>query len=174
MMETASKQGIVVGVFEDERDAQDAIRDLKADGFGETHIGLAAQSRETTAVFTDGSAKTAAAGAVAGLGTGALWGLGIVAGILPGIGPAIAGGTLAAIVSSAAVGAAAAGLGGAFVGLGISDEDAEHYENEFKSGKIVVTVRAGDRADTALAIMERYRAASKCPILDAPLPNQPR
>lgn len=154
-------QGVVVGVFEYEKDAQDAIRDLKAAGFGETHMGLAAPSKNETAVYTDSSAKTAAAGAVLGLGTGALWGLGVVSGILPGIGPAIAAGTLAAILSSAGVGAAAAGLTGALIGLGISDEDAEYYENQFKAGRIVVTVQAGDRADTAREIMDRFRTATK-------------
>ena len=86
-----------------------------------------------------------------------MWGLAVAAGILPGIGPAIAGGTLAAVLSSAAVGAAAAGLGGALIGLGIADEDAEFYENEVRSGRVLVTVRAGERADTARAILERFR-----------------
>lgn len=152
-----TNRGIVIGVFENEADAQGAIRELNADGFDETHIGIAAHSTDEATGFTDGAAKTAAAGAVVGLGTGAIWGLGIVAGILPGIGPAIAGGTLAAILSSAAVGAATVGLGGALVGLGIADEDVEYYETEFRAGKIIVTVRAGDRADTARAILERYR-----------------
>jgi len=144
---TIPTRGTVVGVFENEKDAQGAIQELKADGFNETQIGVAAPTADGTAEFTDGSAKIAAAGAVVGLGTGAVWGLGIAAGILPGIGPVIAGGTLAAILASAAVGAATAGLGGALIGLGISDEDAEHYENEFKEGRILVTVKAGDRAD---------------------------
>ena len=161
MVGTLTKQRTVAGVFEYEKDAQDAIRDLRQAGFEDTHIGVAAPTNEQTAVFTDSSAKTAAAGAVVGLGTGALWGLGIVAGILPGIGPVIAGGTLAAILASATVGAAAAGLGGALIGLGIADEDAEYYENQFKAGKIVVTVQAGDRPDTARAIMDRYRTATK-------------
>jgi len=156
----------VVGVFDNEQDARDAIRDLKETGFTDTQIGMAAPLKDDTAVFTDGSAKTAAAGAVAGLGTGALWSLGILAGVLPGIGPAIAGGTLAAIVSSATIGAAAGGLAGAFVGR-VADEDAERYEKEFRAGKIVVTVQAEDHADTARAIIDRYRAAGKCPTLDA-------
>jgi len=160
MTPITSTRRTVTGVFDYEKDAQDAIRDLKQAGFTETQIGMAAPLKDDTAVFTDASAKTAAAGAAVGLGTGALWGLGILAGVLPGIGPAIAGGTIAAILSSSTVGAAAGGLGGAFVGLGLSDEDAEHYENQFKAGKIVVTVQAEDHADTARAIIDRYRAAT--------------
>jgi len=154
-------QQTVAGVFEYEQDARDAIRDLKAEGFGETHIGMAAPSKDDTVVFTDSSTKTAAAGAVVGLGTGVLWGMGIAAGLLPGIGPAIAGGTLMAVLSSATVGAAAGGLSGALIGLGVADEDAEYYANQFKEGRIIVTVQAGERADVARAIMDRYRAATK-------------
>ena len=150
-------RGTVVDVFENETDAQSAIRELQADGFNETHIGFAAPAKEGTAIFTDASTKTAEVGAVVGFGTGALWGLGIVAGVLPGIGYAIAGGTLAAILSSAAVGAGTAGLGGALIGLGIADDDAQQYDDDFKAGRIVVTVNAGERADTAREILERFR-----------------
>lgn len=150
-------KGTIVGVFGNRRDAEEAIRALKADGFNDTHIGLAASVDDESPVVFDESAKTAVTGAAVGLGTGALWGLGIVAGLLPGIGPAIAGGTLAAILASAAVGASAAGIAGAFLGLGFGKEDAEHIENEFKAGKVIVTVKAGSRADTARSILERYR-----------------
>jgi uncharacterized protein (TIGR02271 family) len=85
-----------------------------------------------------------------------LWGLGILAGVLPAIGPAIASGTLAALLSSAAVGAAAAGLAGTLVGMGISKEEAEYYESEMKAGRTIVTVRADSRRDEALAIMRRF------------------
>ncbi len=65
----------------------------------------------------------ATAGAVGGLGAGALWGRGIVASALPAIGPVIAGGALAA---SAIGTSTAGGLIGALIGLGIPDEEAEH------------------------------------------------
>ena len=61
---------------------------------------------------------------------GALWGLGILAGIVPAIGPAIAGGTLAAILSSAAAGAATAGVAGALIGLGIPEDEAKRGEEK--------------------------------------------
>ena len=150
-------RGMIVGVFENQIDAQGAIRELKADGFNETHIGFVAPAKYGTAIFTDASTKTAEAGAVVGFGTGALWGLGIAAGFLPGIGYAIAGGALAVILSNAAVGAGAGGLGGALIGLGFAGEDAQRYDTEFKAGNIVVTVNAGERADTAREILERFR-----------------
>jgi uncharacterized protein (TIGR02271 family) len=93
--------------------------------------------------------------------------LGILAGVLPAIGPAIAGGTLAVLLSSAAAGAAAAGLAGALIGMGLSKEEAEYYEGELKAGRTIVTVHAGSRRDEAMHIlrqhggysMERERAA---------------
>ena len=95
------------------------------------------------------------AGLAAGAGVGALWGLGILAGVIPGIGPAIAGGTLGVLLSSAAAGAATAGLAGALIGLGIPDEDASFYEGEFKAGRSIVTVKS-PRHTEACAILNRF------------------
>jgi len=53
-----------------------------------------------------------------------------------------AGGTLAAILASAAGGAAAAGIAGALVGLGIPEDEAKHYDSEFQAGRTIVTVKA--------------------------------
>jgi uncharacterized protein (TIGR02271 family) len=94
----------------------------------------------------------------AGAGIGALWGLGILAGVLPAIGPAIAGGTLAAILSSAAAGAAAAGLGGALIGMGLSKEEADFYESELQSGRTIVTVNAGSRQSEARSLLQQAGA----------------
>ena len=52
--------------------------------------------------------RKAAAGILAGRRSGARWGIGIAAGVLPMIGPVIAGGTLAAIAASRRLGASAA------------------------------------------------------------------
>ena len=87
-----------------------------------------------------------------------LWGLGIIAGVLPAIGPAIAGGTLATILSSAAAGAAGLGLVGALTGLGMSTEEADYYESEFKAGRYIVTVTADTRYDEAVTTLRRFGA----------------
>lgn len=151
-----------VGVFEDRQKAQQAVNELKRAGFREDQIGVAGREGETVTGAGDslgtGSkvAIGAATGATAGAGIGALWGIGILAGVLPAIGPAIAGGTLATILSSAAAGAAAAGLAGALIGLGIPEDEAKYYESEFHSGRIIVTVRAENRYDEAVAILRRF------------------
>ena len=151
-MATATKTGdytdreTVVGVFHSHREAQKAVNDLKAAGFTDDQIGIASQDKEGS--YADQTDETmaeegAVAGAATGLGAGALWGLGIVAGALPAIGPVIAGGALAAIAASAAGTAAAGGLIGALVGLGIPEEEADYYHREFESGRTIVTVKSG-------------------------------
>lgn len=143
-----------VGVFTDANQAQQCINELKRAGYRDDQIGVVSHNRDGSANVergdADGGTKVeegAVAGLATGAGLGALWGLGILAGVLPGIGPAIAGGTLGILLSSAAAGAAAAGIGGALVGLGIPEADATYYDNEFKSGRTIVTVQ-GDPTDT--------------------------
>jgi len=151
----------VVGVFEDRGAAQRAVNELKRLGFSEEEIGVAARDGNdiegAKELSEHGShvGTGAATGVAAGAGVGALWGLGIVAGVLPAIGPAIAGGALAAILSSAAAGAAAAGIAGALIGLGIPEEEARYYEDEFKAGRTIVTVKSATRCDEARTILQR-------------------
>src|SRR5688572_7227211 len=156
-----SDRTTVIAVFDDRTHAQRAIAELKRAGFTEKEIGVttrdgksgdgrlarAADTGETRA------AEGAVAGVAAGAGVGALWGLGILAGVLPAIGPAIAGGTLAAILSSAAAGAATAGIAGALIGLGIPEDEANYYEQEFRAGRTVVTVQALGRQAEAQSIL---------------------
>ena len=161
------QQGTVVGVFRDDDDAREAIRALKDAGFTEEQIGVARSRGDQTDRTGDGdttdegesyAGEGAMAGVAAGAGIGALWGLGILAGILPAIGPAIAGGTLAIILSSAAAGAATAGLAGALIGMGLTKEEAEFYESEMRAGRTIVTVNAGARQGEAMALLRSHGA----------------
>jgi len=150
-----------VGVFENRAEAQKAVQELKRLGFRDDQIGVASREDEahtkgTTADDKSYASEGAVAGVATGAGIGALWGIGIAAGLLPGIGPVIAGGTLAAVLASAATGAAVAGLAGALVGMGIPEEEAHYYETEFHSGRTVVSVRAENRYDEALAVLRRF------------------
>ena len=148
-----------IAIFDDHAQAQRAIGQLKLAGFTENEIGVTARdSTDSDVGVADGGKKThakegAIAGVAAGAGVGALWGLGILAGVVPGIGTAIAGGTLAAILSSAAAGAATAGVAGALIGLGIPEEEAKYYDQEFQAGRVVVTVDAGARYQEAQSIL---------------------
>jgi hypothetical protein len=153
----------IVGVFQTPQTAQRAVMDLRSSGCGDDRIGVLSRNDDGRIVGKgkgDGAeaetATGAATGAAAGAGIGALWGLGILAGAIPGIGPAIAGGTLGVILSSAAAGAAAAGIAGALVGMGLSHDDASYLEGEYKQGRTLVTVHAGAKASSALQIIQRH------------------
>ena len=155
-----------VGVFTDRRQAQQAVADLKRAGFGDDQIGVVSKGHDdATATTTDAKGshvgEGATVGVAAGAGVGALWALGIVAGMLPAIGPVVAGGIFASILASAVGGAAIAGVAGALIGLGIPEEDAHYYEGEFKSGRTIVTVKAGARYNEAWSILSRGGAYSR-------------
>jgi hypothetical protein len=161
---------VAIGIFDDRSHAQRAIAELKQAGFTEKQIGVTARGRkgDVGATQDESSGTHAKQGAVTGLaagaGVGALWGFGVLAGVVPGIGTAIAGGTLAALLSSAAAGAATAGIAGTLIGLGIPEEDAKYYDEEFRAGRVVVTVQADSRGTDAASIIRRnsgYDASSR-------------
>jgi uncharacterized protein (TIGR02271 family) len=155
---------VVVGVFEDRSAAQQAVNDLKNAGFNDNQIGFAMRDDTgANANMTDGGEQAAdtAGGAVSGaLGGGILGGiLGAAASLLiPGIGPVVAGGILAATLGGAAIGAAAGGLLGALTGMGVPEDEARYYEGEFNAGRTIVTVQAGNRQREALDILRRNGA----------------
>jgi len=164
-MATARTRSTVVGVFEDRRQADQAVAELKRAGFRDDQIGVAMRQTEGASqnAATGESGDTYAeeggvTGLLAGLGLGALAGLGVLSGVIPVIGPAIAGGTLGILLSNAAAGAAVAGLTGALIGYGIPEEEAKYYHSEFEAGRTIVTVTADGRADEASTIMRRYGA----------------
>jgi hypothetical protein len=151
---------VAVGVFESSPGAQQAIRDLKSAGFAEEDIGLAVRDESMTdraKIMAQGDSHAgegALAGMAAGAGLGGLWAIGIAAGLLPAIGPIVVGGLLASILASTAAGAAAGGLVGALIGLGVPEEEARYYQEQFESGRVIVSVRADGRYDDALRILE--------------------
>ena len=112
-MAAAKQQSTVVGVFEDRQQANQAVSELLKAGFRQDQIGVAMRHAEgddrTNTTTADASGSHAGSGAITGaltgLGLGALAGLGVLAGVIPVVGPAIAAGTLGVIVSNAAAGA---------------------------------------------------------------------
>lgn len=159
----------VLGIFSDTRDARQAFDQLRDEGFANDHIGVIGRDdairSEVTDDDGDNAAAGAATGAAAGAGVGLLWGLGVAANLIPAIGPVIAGGTFAALAASAATGAATAGIAGALIGWGVSESDASHYESEVKAGRILLTIRADERADAAEAIIRRCGGTVQSPVI---------
>lgn len=148
----------VAGTFETRLQAIRAVEDLQRAGFDKDQIGIVGQEVEHTPynshIGETEAEEGALAGTVAGAGLGALVGWGVLTGMIPVVGQAIAAGTLGVILSNAAAGAAVAGLTGTLIGWGIPATDATHYETELRAGRTLVTVHAGDRAPEAAQILD--------------------
>jgi uncharacterized protein (TIGR02271 family) len=154
----------VVGVFDDRTDAQRAIEALKDAGFRSEDIGITMRDRQEAEALVEDTGTQAGAGAATGavaggvLGGLAGWLVGIGALAIPGIGPIVAAGPIAAALTGAAVGAAGGGLIGALTGMGVPEEEARWYESEVGRGGVLVTARADGRYDEARAIMLQHGA----------------
>ncbi len=144
-----------VGVFTDYTHAEQAIKELRSSGFASDQIGVLAddpEKMEAPLVESGTQAgKGAAVGTTVGGVLGAALGVAMAVVVLPVTGPVIVGGLLAGVF----LGGAGGGILGALVGLNIPEEEARHCEQQFHSGRSLVTVQAGDRYEEAVAILRR-------------------
>ena len=160
----AHQRGTVVGVFADRHLAREAVAELHRAGFTESQIGVASHDGVGTEEKGSHLSEGVAIGAASGAGVGALWAIGMAAGLLPAVGPVVAGGLLGSILASAVGAAAVGGIVGALIGLGVPEEEAQYYEDEFKAGRTLVTVKADGRYNEAWTILSRngaYDVATK-------------
>jgi hypothetical protein len=152
----------VVAVFDDRDDAQDAINALRDAGFMADDISILARDRDVAGRLADDTGTEAAAGAATGALAGGLlggvagWLVGIGALAIPGVGPIIAAGPIAAALGGAALGAAGGGIIGALTGAGVPEDEARYYDEEFRRGGIVVTVQARGRYDEARRLLHEH------------------
>jgi hypothetical protein len=150
-----------LGIFDERNDAELAARDLREKGFKDEQIGYAwRDDKGKTHQEGNKSAEMAASGAGTGVVLGGIIGAGAAL-LIPGIGPVVSGGLLATALAGAATGAVAGGVAGgvsgALVGLGIPDVEAKYYDEQFKKGGTLMTVRAEDRYNDASDIVRRRR-----------------
>ncbi|WP_375104982.1 general stress protein [Paenibacillus sp. RS8] len=136
----------IVGVFAAEYEASRAIEELKRQGCRTEDISIIARNNDSVDSLRDESGTQAPEGIATGAATGGLLGgltgllMGIGALAIPGIGPIIAAGPLAATLAGAAIGAGSGGLVGGLIGLGIPEEEAKRYDNYVGEGHILVMV----------------------------------
>lgn len=136
----------VVGYYENEAEAVQAIEELKRQGYGSSEISIISKDKDHVENIEEQTGTHAADGAATGAATGGLLGGlgGVLAGIgalaIPGIGPIIAAGPIVAGITGAAAGAGVGGLAGALIGMGIPEEEANRYNDYFNEGKILVLV----------------------------------
>jgi len=163
----------ITRVYDDYLAAENTVRDLKAAGLGDSHIGIVASNaegwhkpeggnvdpmhdkdRDGKDDRSEGAVTGGGMGAILGGAAGVAAGLGMIA--IPGIGPVVAAGWLAALASGAVGGGVVGGLIGALVESGTSKENAELYAEAVRRGGAIVTAKVSDD-DVARysAIMDR-------------------
>ncbi|NUU63572.1 general stress protein [Paenibacillus agri] len=157
----------IVGVFTAEHEASAAIEELKRHGFRTDDISVIARNPEDAHTILEGTGTRAPEGMASGAATGGVLGgvtgllIGIGALAIPGIGPIIAAGPIAATLAGAAVGAGTGGLVGGLIGLGIPEDEAESYDRYVGSGHILVMVDAGGEHEQEVhRIFGRYHAVN--------------
>lgn len=141
----------VVGIFSTQEEAIKAIERLKSSGYNDDEISVLAKHHEDVdrlkdATHVDVDTHDAKDGAVGGALTGGALGgigallveLGVIA--IPGVGPFLAAGPIAATIAGALAGGAVGGVVGALVDLGLSKEEAEEYKEYIERGDILVMV----------------------------------
>jgi uncharacterized membrane protein len=138
----------VVGLFDNYNDADNVVAELERLRYNKNNINVIAREDiiKQRKSNSSGAAEGATTGATIGGLVGLLAGIGVI--VIPGIGPLIAVGPIAAALSSTAVGAgvgaATGGVIGALVNAGVSAKEAEFYIQGIKKGDILVAVTAAN------------------------------
>jgi hypothetical protein len=166
-------------LYDNHNDAQQAVQRLEAAGVPHSEISMVANNsdswfntdkkldrdRDSVDDRAEGAGKGAGIGAGVGGTAGLLAGLGLLA--IPGLGPVVAAGWLAATAVGAAAGAATGGIVGALTEAGVSAEDAHSYAEGVRRGGTLVSARVADtdrsRLDSILnesAVNLRDRSAA--------------
>lgn len=150
----------VISTFNSRDSAERAVGDLRSKGFdkeisivtkddkggGERKKGDNAPAMGGDPL-SDGATTGSVLGGIAGLvaGAGAL--------AIPGIGPVVAAGPIAALLSGAATG----GIAGGLIDWGIPAERGRYYEDRIKQGNVLVSVRTDDnKVNDAASVLRRY------------------
>ncbi|WP_061027891.1 general stress protein [Bradyrhizobium sp. CCH5-F6] len=157
-------------LYDNYADAERAVTRLEAAGVPHSDISIVANNsdnwygssggkvdrdRDGTDDRAEGAGTGAGIGAGLGGAAGLLAGLGLLA--IPGLGPVVAAGWLAATAVGAAAGAATGGIVGALTQAGVSKEDASRYAEGVRRGGTLVTARVADtdRARLDALLQER-------------------
>ncbi|MGA9866476.1 MAG: general stress protein [Acetobacteraceae bacterium] len=151
----------VTRLYDHRADAVQVVNDLEAAGIPHSDISIVGSNRDdrngADAADTGSGAGTGAtAGGIIGGGVGLLAGIGLLA--IPGVGPVVAAGWLAATLAGAGVGAVAGAATGGIVGsltnAGVPENEANVYAEGVRRGGSLVTVRGADaevvRAETIM------------------------
>ena len=124
--------------------ARSVVEELEAAGISSSNVSIVGRNGDGETNAAEGAGIGAGVGGAAGL----LAGLGLLA--IPGVGPVVAAGWLAATATGAVAGAAAGGLVGSFVKEGHDEDEAHFYAETVRRGGSVVSVRAEPEQEVAV------------------------
>jgi len=150
----------VTGLYDNQPDARAVVRALEDAGIASDNISIVGRDGdERDSNAGEGAAAGAGIGAAVGGTGGLLAGLGMLA--IPGIGPVVAAGWLAATAAGAVAGAVAGGAAGGIIGSltneGVDEEDAHVYAEGVRRGSTLVSARVEDsEAEVAQAIIRDH------------------
>src|SRR3954452_19953159 len=161
---------VVAGLFESQAMAQRAIEDLRTATVDAGRVSVIARDKERARDVAEQTGAEVATGAATGAGLGAIlggaagWLVGIGALAIPGIGPIVAAGPIAAALgvagttaaAGAGVGVVAGGIVGALTGWGFDGSEARAYQAGIEHGNLLLAVETVDD-DHANSVEELFR-----------------
>jgi hypothetical protein len=147
----------VVGLFRDPGEAERVIEELRSAGFEDDAINIVAnaESCSVSAPETESHGTLVGKGVLTGAAVG---GASLAALAIPGIGPVLALGPVAAGLLGAGLGGIGGGLLAELKQLGVPEEDAGCLCEAIRRGGTVVAVKATEQdAERAAAILGAHR-----------------
>lgn len=165
MANATTSTSTILALFESRIAAEKAVGGLVNAGFSRDEISIVTHDPRTPGGDTPnigpqeqiGSGNDASAGAALGGLAGFIGG--IVALAIPGIGPILAAGPLAAGIMGAGIGAAAGGIAGALREYGVPEADATRFSDALRRGRALVSAHVpADRSDEASEILDSFGA----------------
>jgi hypothetical protein len=160
----------ITRLFDNYADASNAVRELEAIGISHDDLSIVANNADNRhgdhdeGINEDGDVtRGVSTGAVLGGAGGLLAGLGLLA--IPGLGPIVAAGWLAATAAGAGIGAAGGAVTGGIVGAlknaGHSDDDAHVYAEGVRRGGTLLSAKVpNERVQEVEAVLDHTRTVN--------------
>jgi hypothetical protein len=166
----------IVALFESRAAAENAVAELVRAGYSRDDVSIVTRDSKAGADLPNiGPQTQVGSGADAGTGAaiGGIAGFigGIVALAIPGIGPIIAAGPLAAGIMGAGLGAATGGVIGALKDRGVPENDASQFSEAIRHGRAMLTAYVpAERADELADFLDHRGAVD----VNEPIPGVER
>jgi hypothetical protein len=154
----------IIALFDSRAAAENAVAAMADAGYTREDVSIVTRDANSSADVPDigprpelGSGTDAGSGAAIGAFAGFVGG--IVALAIPGIGPILAAGPLAAGIMGAGIGAAAGGVVGALKERGVPENDAARFSEAIRHGRAMLTAYVpSDKADDLADFLDHHGA----------------